>query len=74
LAALLVLLATAGCAHRAPAQQARSSSDCSVYQRMAERMRQPDGLASNVDPEVAWAWLAREAGESGCSIVLPNRR
>ena len=64
---LILLLALGACAH---AQQPTRSgaSDCSFYQRAAERMKQPDGLASNVDPLVAQAWLAREAAQAGCSL------
>jgi hypothetical protein len=65
---LLLLLTLGACAHHAPSAPASRSSDCSFYQRAAERMRQPDGLAANVDPQIAHAWLAREAAQAGCSL------
>jgi len=65
---LTLLFAFAGCAQRSHQAAATHSSDCSFYQRAAERMKQPGGLASNVDPEVAWAWLSREAAQAGCAV------
>ena len=65
---LILVLALGSCAHQASQPSASRSSDCSFYQRAAERMKQPGGLASNVDPQVAEAWLSREAAQAGCSI------
>lgn len=71
---LAVVLGSSGCSYRPDERATRTSGDCAFYQRAAERMRQPDGLASNVDPEVAWNWLAREAAASGCATAIPAKR